>query len=154
VDRRDPVVAVIQPDRVALPKRMAADRAGISDPPGLFGGLGRAGGGRVSRIEAVAHELLELVTRRSRDGRRGSLVGLGLGVDPGLGLERVAQPPCELAGDRRRRGQRGRVGLVPFAPLAPGAASLGILDLQGVEEVLARVGHRIELTHERLALPA
>jgi hypothetical protein len=227
VDRRDPAVAIIQPDPVALPERMAADRTGVGDPPGLFGGQGRAGGGRVSRIEASAHELLELVTQRGRGGRRGSrfgfglgvgrgpgvglgrglgvervvqrpceragdrrgvsrsgrvgparlvavvlsgpgqlglkrlgeapacvrwpglcgrggrrgsLVGFGFGVGRGFGVERVAQRPRELAGDRRRRGRRRRADQVPVAPLAPGQAGLERLGLKGLEEVPARAG--------------
>ena len=109
VDRRDPAVAIIQPDPVALPERMAADRAGIGDPPGLFGGHGRAGGGRVGRIEAAADELRELVTRRGFGGRRGFLGRLGssLSVGRGLGVERLLQGPRELVGDRRRRSQPG-----------------------------------------------
>lgn len=137
VDRRDPAVALTQPDRVALPERMTADRAGVGDPPRLFGGQGRAGGGRVGWIQAAAHELLEQVIRRSGCG---SVAGFGFGlsvgpasgvgpprgVGPARGVERGVQRAYELAGDRRGRGRPGRAGparLVAVVP--PGSGQLG-----------------------------
>jgi hypothetical protein len=138
VNRRDPAVALSQPDRVTLPERMAADRAGVGNPPGLFGRQGRAGGGRVSRIEAAAHELLELITRCERGGRRGSLVGLWLGVGPGLGVERVAQRSRELAGDQRRRSRGDHIGLARL--VAAVIDGPGQLDLERLGEAPADVG--------------